>query len=84
MRVSRPSATHADNVAHLPQFLDADGCAARYGFSAAHWRRQVDAGKAPGPTRFGRLCRWSLVTLDQWDADGCPPVRTAKRLGGAR
>jgi predicted DNA-binding transcriptional regulator AlpA len=84
MRYAPPSTTAVDTAAPPPQFLDADGCGRRYGFSAAHWRRQVDAGKAPQPTRFGRLCRWSVVALDQWDADGCPPVRIAKRQGGAR
>jgi len=64
------------------KFLDADGCAARYGFSPEHWRRLVDAGKAPQPRRFGRLVRWPEVELERWDADGNPPTRQAK--GGAR
>lgn len=64
------------------KFLDAEGCAARYGFSPEHWRRLVDAGKAPAPRRFGRLVRWADADLDQWDADGNPPVRVVK--GGQR
>jgi len=64
------------------QFLDAGGCAARYKFSQEHWRRLVDAGKAPQPTRFGRLVRWAIRALDEWDAAGCPPIRVAK--GGRR
>ncbi len=68
---------------NLPaQFLDADGCASRYGFSPEHWRRLVDAGKAPQPTRFGRLVRWSISNLNDWDAAGCPPIRVVK--GGRR
>jgi len=63
------------------KFTDADGASARYGFSPEHWRRLVDAGKAPQPTRFGRLVRWAIRSLDEWDGDGCPPVRAAK--GGA-
>jgi|GEM_PF-4011640 len=64
---------------HVPaQFLDADGCAARYGFSPEHWRRLVDAGKAPQKIKFGRLARWAIRTLDEWDADGNLPVRSAK------
>lgn len=63
-------------------FLDADSCAARYGFSPMHWRRLVDAGKAPSPRRFGRLVRWAETDLDQWDADGNLPIRRVK--GGAK
>ena len=54
------------------KYLDAEGCAARYGFSSRHWLRLVDGGKAPRPVRFGRLVRWSVDSLDQWEADGCP------------
>lgn len=57
-----------------PRYFTADACAARYGFSPEHWRRLVDAGKAPQPSRFGRLVRWPVATLDQWDASGNPPV----------
>lgn len=64
------------------KFLDAEGCAARYDFSPEHWRRLVDAGKAPQPRRFGRLVRWPESDLDRWDDDGNPPVRTRK--GGPR
>ena len=65
------------------QFLDADGCAARYDFSPEHWRRLVDAGKAPQPTRFGRLCRWSKAELEAWEAEGCPLIRNVRK-GGRR
>ncbi len=64
------------------KFLDAEGCAARYGFSPEHWRRLVDAGKAPAPRRFGRLVRWPEAGLDEWDAAGNPVVRVVK--GGPR
>lgn len=63
-------------------FLDAEGCAARYGFSPEHWRRLVDAGKAPLPRRFGRLVRWPEAELDEWDAAGNPVIRSVK--GGQR
>src|SRR5574340_28085 len=33
----------------LARFLDARGCAERYGFSWRHWLRLVDAGRAPQP-----------------------------------
>lgn len=52
-------------------YLDAAQCAKRYGFSARHWTRLVDTGKAPQPTRFGRLARWAVTELDLWERDGC-------------
>jgi predicted DNA-binding transcriptional regulator AlpA len=57
------------------RFLDEAGCACRYNISRKSWRRQVDAGLAPRPTRFGRLCRWSIGALEAWEADGCPRQR---------
>ena len=65
--------TSAD--ASAKKYLDAKGCAARYGFSWRHWLRLVDSGRAPQPTRFGRLTRWSSASLESWEADGCRPVR---------
>ena len=64
---------------HGERYLDADGCAGRYRFSQRHWFRLVDSGRAPQPTRFGRLCRWSLSSLEEWEANGCRPVRVAGR-----
>jgi predicted DNA-binding transcriptional regulator AlpA len=64
------------------KFLDADACGARYQFSTAHWRRLVDAGRAPQPVRLGRLVRWSIADLEAWERDGCPSLRSAK--GGGR
>jgi len=54
------------------RYLDADQCAARYGFSSRHWQRLVDLGKAPQPTRFGRLVRWPIPKLEEWELSGCP------------
>lgn len=64
-------------------YLDEDGCATRYAFSRRHWRRLVDSGRAPQPTHFGRLVRWSLKSLREWEAGGCKPVRAVAK-GGAR
>ena len=50
-------------------------CGARYGFGSRHWRRLVDRGAAPSPTRFGRLTRWSAQSLLAWEASGCKPIR---------
>lgn len=53
-------------------YLDASQCGKRFGFSARHWIRLVDRRRAPQPIRFGRLTRWSVRTLEEWEADGCP------------
>ena len=66
---------------HGERYCDADGCAIRYGFSRRHWMRLVDSGRAPQPTRFGRLVRWSIVMLTEWEADGCRPIRAAGKRG---
>jgi predicted DNA-binding transcriptional regulator AlpA len=66
-----------------PHFIDAESAAHRYGFSKRHWLRLVDCGRAPLPTRFGRLVRWSVTALESWEQDGCKPVRTVRAKGGA-
>jgi predicted DNA-binding transcriptional regulator AlpA len=70
-------------TANQTHFVDAEGSASRYGFSKPHWLRLVDAGKAPAPTRFGRLVRWSVAALEEWEQGGCKPVRIVKAKGGA-
>ena len=62
-----------------PKYLDVQGCSARYGFSDRHWFRLVDAGKAPPPTRFGRLVRWNVAVLEEWEAGGCQAYRNVRR-----
>ncbi len=63
------------------RFLDADECAERFGgISKRHWNRLVDSGRAPQPTRFGRLVRWSLSTLVEWESGGCRPLRQPGRV----
>ncbi len=67
------------------RYLASKACGDRYGFSKRHWLRLVDAGKAPQPTRFGRVVRWSLADLMQWESTGCqPPCKSTKRKGGAK
>ncbi len=73
--------TSPQTAAPAPLFLDAEQVAQRYHFSPEHWRRLVDSGRAPQPSRFGRLVRWNRTCLDSWDAAGNPPVRVVK---GAR
>ena len=77
MVVAHAAAERIDG--HGERFCDADGCAVRYGFSRRHWFRLVDSGRAPQKTKFGRLARWSLSTLEAWERDGCRPIRAARK-----
>ena len=45
-------------------------CADRYGFSIKHWLRLVDSGKAQRPVYFGRLVRWNVDAIEEWDSRG--------------
>ena len=56
-------------------YLAAPQCSQRYGFSVRHWIRLVDSRRAPQPVRFGRLTRWSVQTLQDWESAGCPSCR---------
>ncbi len=62
-------------------YLDAKECGTRYGFSWRHWLRLVEAEKAPQSTRFGRLVRWPVASLEEWERDGCPSCLKAERGG---
>lgn len=53
--------------------------AAKAGCSYRHWLRLADGGKAPPGIKLGALRRWDLDELDEWIANGCPPV---SRMGG--
>lgn len=77
-RIGGPESRADATVTHV----DADACASRLGISKRHWIRLVDSGRAPQPARLGRLVRWSLATLQIWEAGGCKPVRTPSSKGG--
>ncbi len=68
-----------DEIDAAARYLTASQCGDRYRISTSHWRRLVDSGRAPTPTRFGRLLRWHLLTLDEWDEGGNKPLRVARR-----
>ena len=72
------SSSSVDISVSAKKFLDVKECAVRYGMSSRTWIRLVDSGRAPQPTHFGRLVRWSLAVLEKWDADGCPRIRNMK------
>lgn len=78
-RIGGPESRAVATATHV----DADACASRLGISKRHWLRMVDAGKAPQPVRLGRLVRWSVIALDEWERGGCRPIRVvvAKRGG---
>ena len=37
-------------------------------------RRLSERGEFPKPVKLGALVRWSRVSIDNWVANGCPPV----------
>ncbi len=47
--------------------------------SPRHVYRMADAGRMPAPRRLASLVRWDLEEIDRWIANGCKPVRQAKR-----
>ena len=61
--------------------IDADECAYRKNISKRHWIWLVDRGAAPQPIRLGRLVRWSLAELQEWERGGCRPIRSAGKRG---
>ena len=60
------------------ELLDVRAVAALLGCSARHIYRLADAGRMPRPVKLGQLVRWRRGELEQWVADGCRPVRSAR------
>jgi excisionase family DNA binding protein len=58
-----------------PALLDVRGVAVMLGCSSRHVQRLGDSGRMPPALRLGILVRWSKATIEQWIAEGCPPVR---------
>ncbi len=77
-------ANEGSTVTSEPLFLDATGCSTRYQFSVRHWHRLVDSGKAPRPTRFGRLVRWRVAGPGSLGGAGMRPrtENPVSRLSG--
>ena len=57
--------------------IDVTRVAALLGCSARHIWRMADAGKMPRPFKIGALRRWDRAGIQQWVADGCPPIKKA-------
>ena len=51
----------------------------RLGCSWRHVLRMADAGKMPMGLKLGALRRWDADELESWIADGCKPIRNARR-----
>jgi predicted DNA-binding transcriptional regulator AlpA len=49
-------------------FLTIGQCAARYNISVRHFRQLVDLGEMPKPFKLGRVVRWSVKVLEEFEA----------------
>ena len=47
--------------------------------SVRHVYRLANAGYMPRPVKLGALVRWRREELEDWIADGCPPVPGERR-----
>ncbi|GHT23166.1 hypothetical protein FACS189419_06740 [Planctomycetales bacterium] len=48
-------------------FLTIGQCAARYNISVRHFRQLVDLGEMPKPFKLGRVVRWSVKILEEFE-----------------
>jgi excisionase family DNA binding protein len=55
--------------------LDVRAVAKLLGCSPRHVTRLAHSGRMPSAMRLGVLVRWSRAAIEQWIAEGCPPVR---------
>lgn len=62
-------------VAEPLKLEDVRAVRARLSCSQRHVYRLNDAGLMPKAIKLGALVRWRSDELDQWIADGCPPIR---------
>lgn len=87
---SEQATSNTNGVQHvviptLAALLDVRAVAALLGgCSTRHVYRLADAGKMPPPVRLGSLVRWSRLSIDEWLANDCKPVRTVTSKGGGR
>jgi predicted DNA-binding transcriptional regulator AlpA len=52
--------------------------AKRIGISLRQVRRMDADGTLPQPVRFGKLKRWTRLSIDAWLAAGCPKRKPGK------
>jgi predicted DNA-binding transcriptional regulator AlpA len=61
-----------DEAALFPLAVNDADAAKLVRCSRSHWRRMVAAGKAPPPTKLGKLSRWPVAQLQRWLEMGSP------------
>lgn len=59
-------------------YLSAAEVGTRYSMSARSVYRHADLGTMPRPVRIGKMVRWSVESLEKWEADGFPTFRTTR------
>ncbi len=59
----------------MPEMLTVGDVAEKFNCSARHVYRLVKRKRMPAPVKIGTLNRWSLTTIENWVADGCPAVK---------
>lgn len=70
------------NVRPLPpgrMLIDVHTVAAKYGANERSIFRWADAGKIPFGVKLGSLRRWDLAEIDTHIANGCRPIRSARK-----
>ncbi len=59
--------------------IDVHTVAAKYGADVRSIFRWADAGKIPFGVKIGSLRRWDIADIDAHIANGCKPIRSAKK-----
>ena len=62
-----------------PAMLKRAEICALVGYRPRTWSRHVASGQAPSGIRVGGMTRWQREIVEDWVADGCPPVRKGVR-----
>lgn len=65
-----------------PTLIRINQVAELLGVSSRSIYRRVKAGDMPPPVKIGHLTRWRVNEIQDWCADGCPPLKSSQ--GGAQ
>ena len=57
-----------DQDIFVPHYLTAGQCAARFAISLRHFKALVARDEMPRPVKFGGSSRWSVRTLEEFEA----------------